>query len=145
MHVAWTAWQAVARGAEIREVFQAFAQADEAIRRLDPAGGSALIVDVVSEGRGYRFASGSDSTPVADATGIPAAAGTLALLDGGAPPPGVWAPECLDPGEILAKLARVSLGGGGLKVFELRDGVAGEPLRLRDLLQPPAGAGSPRA
>ncbi len=135
MHLAWTAWQSVARGADVGDAFQAFAAADQAVRRLDPVGGSALMVDVVSDGRGYRFASGSASTSMADATGIPAAAGALALLDGGGLPPGVWAPECLDPGAILAKLARVSLRGGDLKVFELRDGVVGEPLRLRDLLQ----------
>jgi hypothetical protein len=115
------------------DVLPAYGLVDEAMRIIDVQGGSGLLVDVMANGSGYRFASGSDSTSVSDATAVAAAAGTLAMLAGDHPGPGVWAPECLEPAAFFRHLAGVSLGGGELKVYEVRDGVVGEPMRLRDL------------
>jgi saccharopine dehydrogenase (NAD+, L-lysine-forming) len=133
LHVAWPAACAVRAGANMSDVLPAYGLVDEAMRIIDVQGGSGLLVDVMANGSGYRFASGSDSTSVSDATAVAAAAGTLAMLAGDHPGPGVWAPECLEPAAFFRHLAGVSLGGGELKVYEVRDGVVGEPMRLRDL------------
>jgi saccharopine dehydrogenase (NAD+, L-lysine-forming) len=139
MHVAWSAAQAVSRGTGIEDVQAAFATARGALNQIVPTGGSGLIVDVRADGDGYRFASGSLSTSVADATGVPPAAGVLALLEGEHPGPGVWAPECLAPAVVLKHLARVSRGGGAMKAYRLEAGTASTSLRLRDLLATTAG------
>jgi saccharopine dehydrogenase (NAD+, L-lysine-forming) len=133
LHVAWPAACAVRAGASMSDVLPAYGLVDEAMRIIDVQGGSGLMVDVMANGSGYRFASGSDTTSVSDATAVAAAGGTLAMLAGDHPGPGVWAPECLEPAAFFRHLSGVSLGGGELKVYEVRDGVVGEPMRLRDL------------
>ena len=96
--------------------------------------GSGLQIDVTVDGDGYRFASGLDMT-MEEATGTPAAAGVLLMLDRALPDPGVWAPECLAPISFFEKVRQVSSGGGGLHLLHLRDGRPAEPGRIRDLLK----------
>jgi saccharopine dehydrogenase-like NADP-dependent oxidoreductase len=94
--------------------------------------GSGLVVDVHSGGTGLRFSSG-DMTHMDEATGTPAAAAILALRGGACLAPGVSAPECLEPAELLPWIGKVSVGRGSLLVHRLEDGMIGERLRLRDL------------
>jgi len=56
------------------------------------------------------------------------------LAEGNAPRGGVFAPEALKPADFFQALRRVSLGGGGLGLYELVDGKQGDRLRIRDLL-----------
>lgn len=95
--------------------------------------GSGLQIDVHTRGNGLRFASGAD-TPMEEATGVPAAAGVLMLMEGDTPRGGVFAPEVLSPAKFFATLRRVSRGGGGLGVYRLENGERGERLRIRDLM-----------
>jgi saccharopine dehydrogenase (NAD+, L-lysine-forming) len=60
------------------------------------------------------------ATATAWLTGTGGAAGALALLSGRVPGPGVWSPEQLDPGPVLALLAEL-----GLKVEEQSDILSG--------------------
>lgn len=97
-----------------------------------PRLGSGLIIDVHTDGDGIRFAAGGQ-TEMAEATGVPAAAGIQVLL-GGNTVVGVAPPETLRPTDFFDALGKVSRGGGGLQVFRL---VAGEPVervRMRHLL-----------
>ena len=99
-----------------------------AYRDTRPAGprvGSGLQIDVHTNGNGLRFASGA-VTPMEEATGVPAAAGLMMILDGNVTDPGVLAPECLSPVGFFTALRRVSRGGGGLELHELVDGQVGE-------------------
>lgn len=98
-----------------------------------PRIGSGLQIDVHTNGDGLRYASGAD-TSMEEATGVPAAAGLLMIVDGQAPRGGVFAPEALSPADFFAALRRVSLGGGGLSVCRLKNGEPAERLRIRDLL-----------
>jgi hypothetical protein len=98
-----------------------------------PRIGSGLQIDVHTNGNGLRFASGA-VTPMEEATGVPAAAGLVLLLDGEVTETGVLAPESLSPAAFFAALRRVSLGGGGLELHELVDGRVGERVRIRDLI-----------
>ena len=101
-------------------------------RQRTPRVGSGLIIDVHTGGDGIRFQAGAD-TEMAEATGVPAAAGLQVLLAGLAPV-GVFSPEALEPKDFFDALRRVSRGGGGLQVFELEGGATGERIRMRDLL-----------
>lgn len=98
-----------------------------------PRIGSGLQIDVHTNGNGLRYSSGAD-TSMEDATGVPAAAGVLMIAEGKVPRGGVFAPEALKPSDFFEVLRRVSLGGGGLGLYQLVDGKQGERLRIRDLL-----------
>ena len=102
-------------------------------RHRSPRLGSGLSIDVHTNGTGLRFASGAH-TPMAEATGVPAAAGVLLMLDGQTPKAGVFSPEALLPAAFLAALRQVSRGGGGLATYRLTDGSAAERVRLRDIV-----------
>ena len=101
-------------------------------RPRTPRIGSGLIIDVHTGGDGIRFQAGAD-TEMAEATGVPAAAGLQVLLAGRAPV-GVFSPEALDPKDFFDALRQVSRGGGGLQVFRLEGGATGPRIRMRDLL-----------
>lgn len=96
--------------------------------------GSGLRIDVEVGDEGIRFVAGS-TTSMEEATGLPAAAGVLLMLeDGGGLAPGVWAPECMRPQRVFDKLRLVSEGGGGLHAFRTSKSEVAEPIRIRDLL-----------
>jgi saccharopine dehydrogenase (NAD+, L-lysine-forming) len=95
--------------------------------------GSGLIVDVRVGSEGISFMSG-DTMSQDDATGTPAAAGTLVALQGGVPGPGAVSPEVLQPKDFFAALRNVSAGGGGMTAYRTRDGEVVEHVRIRDLL-----------
>lgn len=99
--------------------------------------GSGLMIDVHTDGTGLRFCSGAP-TEMAEATGVPAAAGIYLMLDGRVPHPGVFAPEALTPADFFETLRRVSRGGGGLRTFRLSGGVEVERVRLRDIVAAPS-------
>jgi saccharopine dehydrogenase (NAD+, L-lysine-forming) len=69
-----------------------------------------------------------------DATGTPAAAGTVIALQGGVPGPGAVSPEVLNPADFFGALRDVSAGGGGMTAYRTQDGKITEPVRIRDLL-----------
>lgn len=98
-----------------------------------PRIGSGLQIDVHTDGDGLRFAAGA-VTPMEEATGVPAAAGLLMLLNGDVSDTGVLAPESLSPAAFFSALRLVSLGGGGLEVHRLIGGQVGERVRIRDLI-----------
>lgn len=102
-------------------------------RRPEQYVGGGLVIDVVKDGHGIRFASGSENS-MDESTGVPAAAGILLMLDGALSDPGVSAPECLRPRDFMEKLGLVSRRGGGLSTYRLRGGQQGERIRLRDLV-----------
>jgi saccharopine dehydrogenase-like protein len=102
-------------------------------RDRSPRLGSGLSIDVHTNGTGLRFASGAH-TEMAEATGVPAAAGIVLMLDGQTPPGGVFSPETLHPAAFFAALRQVSRGGGGLATYQLTDGAEGERVRLRELI-----------
>lgn len=95
--------------------------------------GSGLIVDVRVGSEGISFLSG-DTMSQDDATGTPAAAGSLVALDGKVPGPGAVSPEVLQPADFFAALRKVSAGGGGMTAYRTRDGEIVEHVRIRDLL-----------
>ncbi|NMO02241.1 saccharopine dehydrogenase [Gordonia sp. TBRC 11910] len=97
-----------------------------------PRVGSGMVIDVHTAGTGLRFSSGAE-TEMAEATGVPAAAGLMLMLAGQVPGPGVLPPELLRPADFFASLQRVSRGGGGLQVHRLVDGKPTERMRIRDL------------
>lgn len=103
-----------------------------ATRDKTPYAGGGLVVDVHSGGDGFRFASG-DSTSMEESTGTPAAAGTLMMLDGDGPEPGVSAPECLRPAAFFPTLGKVSRSSGSLSLHRLVGGQPTERVRIRDL------------
>jgi saccharopine dehydrogenase (NAD+, L-lysine-forming) len=111
------------------EVFSAYRNT----RGRSPRLGSGLSIDVHTDGTGLRFASGA-YTAMAEATGMPAAAGVLLMLDGHLPGPSVFSPEALLPAAFFAALRQVSRGGGGLATYRLTDGVEAERLRLREIV-----------
>lgn len=122
------------------------ARLDDAVRVLSayrdtrpeaPRIGSGLQIDVHTAGNGLRFSSGA-TTPMEEATGVPAAAGLLMLAEGQIEKRGVSTPECLSPAEFFAALRRVSLGGGGLELHRLVAGVPTERVRIRDLISQPS-------
>lgn len=118
-------------------VFSSYRDTRPAERRI----GSGLQIDVHTDGNGLRFASGA-VTPMEEATGVPAAAGLVMLLEGEVQEVGVLAPESLSPGAFFSALRRVSLGGGGLELHELVGGEVGERVRIRDLIAARAGQGA---
>jgi saccharopine dehydrogenase-like NADP-dependent oxidoreductase len=95
--------------------------------------GSGLIVDVRVGDEGIMFKSGGQMSQD-DATGTPAAAGTLIALRGEVPGPGVVSPEVLRPSDFFSALRDVSAGGGGMTAYRTRDGEVTEPVRIRELL-----------
>ncbi|KAA0084532.1 saccharopine dehydrogenase [Mycolicibacterium sp. P9-64] len=95
--------------------------------------GSGLIVDVRVGNDGISFLSGDRMTQD-DATGTPAAAGSLVALQGNVPGPGALSPEVLHPADFFAALRKVSAGGGGMTAYRTRDGEIVEHVRIRDLL-----------
>ncbi|KRF24409.1 saccharopine dehydrogenase NADP-binding domain-containing protein [Phycicoccus sp. Soil803] len=103
----------------------------------NPRVGSGLQIDVHSGGNGLRFSSGA-VTPMEEATGVPAAAGLVMLIDGEVTETGVLAPETLSPSAFFTALRRVSRGGGGLELHELVNGQVGKRVRIRDLIAAPA-------
>ena len=98
-----------------------------------PRSGSGLIIDVHTRGTGVRIQAGAD-TEMAEATGVPAAAGVTILIDSLAPRAGVFSPELLEPQDFFNALGRVSRGGGGLEVYALENSVQGRRIRMRELL-----------
>jgi saccharopine dehydrogenase-like NADP-dependent oxidoreductase len=108
-------------------------------RPQGPRIGSGLQIDVHTAGNGLRYSSGA-TTPMEEATGVPAAAGLVMLLEGEVTETGVLAPEVLSPAAFFTALRRVSQGGGGLELHRLVDGVPGERVRIRDLTAQPAGS-----
>lgn len=96
--------------------------------------GSGLIVDVRVGEEGIVYLSGGKMSQD-DATGTPAAAGSLIALQGGVPGPGVVCPEVLRPADFFKALREVSAGGGGMTAYRTRNGVITEPVRIRDLLE----------
>jgi saccharopine dehydrogenase (NAD+, L-lysine-forming) len=95
--------------------------------------GSGLIVDVRVGSDGISFLSGGQMSQD-DATGTPAAAGSLVALQGKVPGPGVVSPEVLEPADFFTALRDVSAGGGGMTAYRTRDGEIVEHVRIRDLL-----------
>jgi saccharopine dehydrogenase (NAD+, L-lysine-forming) len=95
--------------------------------------GSGLIVDVRVGSEGIAFVSGGKMSQD-DATGTPAAAGTLIALRDQVPGPGVVCPEVLRPADFFSALRAVSAGGGGMTAYRTRNGEITEPVRIRDLL-----------
>jgi acyl-CoA synthetase (AMP-forming)/AMP-acid ligase II len=110
-------------------VFRTYRQTRPATPRI----GSGMQIDVHTGGNGLRFAAGTD-TEMAEATGVPAAAGVLLLLSGKTPEAGVFSPETLLPADFFTELRKVSRGGGGLSLHRLVDGQPAERVRIRDLL-----------
>ncbi|HEX5714427.1 MAG TPA: saccharopine dehydrogenase NADP-binding domain-containing protein [Solirubrobacterales bacterium] len=102
-------------------------------RRASDYLGGGFVVDVWSGEEGIRFSS-ADKSSMEEATGVPAAAGVLLMLDGGPGDSGVFAPECLDPAEFFAALGRCSRGSGSLGAYRLWGSEQGERIRIRDLL-----------
>lgn len=101
-----------------------------------PRVGSGLVIDIHSNGNGLRYSSGAE-TEMAEATGVPAAAGLLLMLEGRVTQKGVIPPECVVPADFFASLRRVSRGGGGLQLHRLVGGEQGERVRIRDLIASP--------
>jgi len=101
--------------------------------------GSGLIVDVRVGTEGIVFMSGGRMSQD-DATGTPAAAGTLIALQGRVPGPGVVSPEVLRPADFFSALREVSAGGGGMTAYRTLNGEVTEPVRIRDLLETQAEA-----
>jgi Saccharopine dehydrogenase NADP binding domain len=95
--------------------------------------GGGLVVDVWSGEEGVRFAS-ADRTSMDEATGVPAAAGILLMLEAGPEDPGVMAPECLDPVEFFGRLGRFSRGTGALGAHRMWGSEEGVRISIRDLL-----------
>ncbi|MGV0807949.1 saccharopine dehydrogenase family protein [Mycolicibacterium setense] len=95
--------------------------------------GSGLIVDVRVGEEGISFLSGGTMSQD-DATGTPAAAGSLVALQNKVPGPGVVSPEVLHPADFFTTLRDVSAGGGGMTAYRTRDGQITEHVRIRDLL-----------
>lgn len=95
--------------------------------------GSGLIVDVRVGAEGISFQSGGKMSQD-DATGTPAAAGSLIAVRGGVPGPGVVCPEVLNPADFFSALRDVSAGGGGMTAYRTRDGEIVDHVRIRDLL-----------
>lgn len=96
--------------------------------------GSGLVVDVWAGEEGIRFAS-ADRISMEEATGVPAAAGVVLMLEGGPSEPGVISPECLEPPEFFSALGRASRGAGSLGAYRLDGCTQGERIRIRDLLK----------
>ena len=138
-HLGW----AVSRLPEAPERNTAMHNIFESARTLhadrEPVG-SGLIVDVRVGSEGITFLSGGQMSQE-DATGTPAAAGSLIALQGGVPGPGVLSPEVLDPADFFSALRGVSAGGGGMTAYRTRDGEIVEHVRIRDLLTVNAVAG----
>jgi hypothetical protein len=96
--------------------------------------GGGLVVDVWSGEVGVRFAAGA-KTSIDEATGIPAAAGIVLMLEGGPSEAGVVAPECLEPAEFFAALGKTGRGNGSLGAYRLEGSTQGERIRIRDMLK----------
>jgi saccharopine dehydrogenase-like NADP-dependent oxidoreductase len=98
-----------------------------------PYQGSGLVIDVRRGDEGFRFSSG-DELSMEESTGTPAAAGIALMLDGATmPAAGVFAPECLVPGEFFGALGGVSRSTGSLVVRRLHGDQVGERVRIRDM------------
>lgn len=95
--------------------------------------GSGLIVDVRVGSVGIAFISGGQMSQD-DATGTPAAAGTLIALNGDVPGPGVLSPEVLRPEHFFTELRKVSAGGGGMTAYHTVDGQMTDQAKIRNLL-----------
>lgn len=108
-------------------------------RAKTPYLGGGLVIDVHTNGDGYRFASG-DSSSMEYATGTPAAAGVRMMLAGQVPDPGVFAPECLKPADFFPLLGRVSRSSGSLSLHRLVAGAPTDRIRIRDLFSREAAA-----
>lgn len=119
----------------VPDVAEALYERYRAERDATPYVGGGLVVDVRRDGEGFRFASG-DSLSMEESTGTPAAAGILMCLRGEGPPPGVSAPECLDPARFFPALGSVSRSTGSLALHRVGADGLGERLRIRDLIAP---------
>ncbi|MGW4340345.1 saccharopine dehydrogenase family protein [Rhodococcus koreensis] len=111
------------------DVFRTYRETRPATPRI----GSGMQIDIHTDGNGLRFSAGAD-TEMAEATGVPAAAGIVLLLDGQTPNAGVFSPETLVPADFFTALRKVSRGGGGLELHRLVNGEQTERIRIRDLL-----------
>ena len=102
-------------------------------RAPTPYLGGGLVVEVKTNGEGYRFESG-DIVSMEESTGTPAAAGIKLMLESELSEPGVFAPECLRPKNFFPALAAVSRKSGSLTLHRLEGGKPTERLRIRDLI-----------
>lgn len=138
MRVAWALAFSVDphRDPSNAEITDAAVEVFRAYRDTRPKGvrlGSGLQIDVHTKGTGLRFSSGAH-TPMEEATGVPAAAGLLMLVEDQITESGLLTPELISPAGFFTALRRVSQGGGGLEVHRLVDGAPTERLRIRDLV-----------
>lgn len=133
LHLSWVAARLLEDGAVTPEIHELYQRFDGLASGLRGQSGSGLQIDVTVEGCGYRFSSGA-SMAMEDATGIPTAAGVIAMLGDPGLEVGISSPECLEPGSFFDCLRRVSKGGGGLRLFRLEGGEPTERIRIRDLL-----------
>jgi hypothetical protein len=134
LHVLWALAKVADRGGITDEVRAALAD----YHRLRLPGhervGSGLRIDVTVAGSGLRFSSGA-RTEMSDATGLPAAAGILVMLDDAPLAPGAWTPEHIEPGLFFQRLRIVSEGGGGLRLWRLENGRETKRESISQLLQ----------
>ncbi|MFD6063692.1 saccharopine dehydrogenase family protein [Rhodococcus wratislaviensis] len=111
------------------KVFSAYRDTRPAHPRL----GSGLQMDIHTDGRGLRYSSGA-TTPMEEATGVPAAAGLVMLAENQIAEIGVITPEMITPADFFTALRRVSVGGGGLELHRLEGGEPVEQIRIRDII-----------
>jgi hypothetical protein len=133
LHFYWNLGRLMNDGASLDEVIDLYKRYSPLVLRSHRRAGTAMHLDVHSGGNGYRYVSVSDMK-MEHATGLPAAAGVLMMLDGALTDPGCWAPECVKPADFFDKLRLVSSGGGGMHVVRLENGQPAERLRIRDLM-----------
>lgn len=135
----------LAAGAPVGEVARELYARYHETRVATPYVGGGLVVEVRRGEQVLRFSSG-DEQSMEESTGTPAAAGIALMLAGRTPASGVFAPECLEPGEFLPALGAVSRNSGSLKLHRIVAGAPVERIRLRDLVASPrrASAGDPR-
>jgi len=131
-HLGWIASRLPEQAGRTAAMHALFETARVAHERNQPVG-SGLIVDVSVGRDGISFLSGG-RTSQEDATGTPAAAGSLLALQGDVPGPGVLSPEVLEPVRFFTALRSVSAGGGGMTAYRTVDGEIVEHVRIRDLL-----------
>lgn len=134
MHLIYTLSKLVDQGEPIEELVPIAMDYVERLSKTHERTGTASYTDIVNEqGDGIRYVSASQIT-MEHATGTPAAAGILLMLDKHLEKPGVYAPECLKPAAFFEALRLVSTGGGGLHAVRLEKGEPTEPVRIRDLI-----------
>jgi hypothetical protein len=132
-HLGWFASRLPEGSGRNAAMHKLFETARDSHEDREPVG-SGLIVDVRVGSEGIVFVSGGKMSQD-DATGTPAAAGSLIALQGQVPGPGVVSPEVLQPADFFSSLREVSAGGGGMTAYRTFEGEITEPVRIRDLLE----------